>query len=390
MITIPTLKQLHTGILSDLETQYSSSISLFGKVFLRALAGTQAAKLKLIYLAIGNLQKNIFVDTADSVEIGGTLERFGVIKLGRLPYKATAGIYTVTVTGTIGGVIPASTTFKSDDTSLNPGYLFVLDNAYTLVATTDTITLRALTAGEESKLNVGDTLTATGPIALVNSSVEVATISTSPLAAETIEAYRTAIINSYRLEAQGGAATDYRIWSADAQGVQKVYPYAKSGAVCEVDLYVEATTADSTDGKGTPTAQLLLDVEAVVNFNPNTSLDLNERGRRPLDVIVNYLPVTPRSVNLTIASSSFTTAQKATLLTALTDVINEIRPFVDSADDLDYKNNILDSNKVIGVIINAIPGASFGAITIEVAGIVYPTYTFALGNIPYLNSITYS
>lgn len=390
MITIPTLNQLYTGILSDLETQYSSSISLFGKVFLRALAGTQAAKLKLIYLAIGNLQKNIFVDTADSVEIGGTLERFGVIKLGRLPYKATAGIYTITVTGTIGGAIPASTTFKSDDTSLNPGYLFVLDNAYTLVATTDTITLRALTAGEESKLNVGDTLTATGPIALVNSSVEVATISTSPLAAETIEAYRTAIINSYRLEAQGGAATDYRIWSADAQGVQKVYPYAKSGAVCEVDLYVEATTADSTDGKGTPTAQLLLDVEAVVNFNPNTSLDLNERGRRPLDVIVNYLPVTPRSVNLTIASNSFTTAQKATLLTALTDAINEIRPFVDSADDLDYKNNILDSNKVIGVIINAIPGASFGAITIEVAGTVYPTYTFALGNIPYLNSITYS
>jgi len=390
MITIPTLNQLYTGILSDLETQYSSSISLFGKVFLRALAGTQAAKLKLIYLAIGNLQKNIFVDTADSVEIGGTLERFGVIKLGRLPYKAMAGIYTVTVTGTIGGVIPASTTFKSDDTSLNPGYLFVLDNAYTLVATTDTITLRALTAGEESKLNVGDTLTATGPIALVNSSVEVATISTSPLAAETIEAYRTAIINSYRLEAQGGAATDYRIWSADAQGVQKVYPYAKSGAVCEVDLYVEATTADSTDGKGTPTAQLLLDVEAVVNFNPNTSLDLNERGRRPLDVIVNYLPVIPRAVNLTIASSSFTTAQKATLLTALTDAINEIRPFVDSADDLDYKNNILDSNKVIGVIINAIPGASFGAITIEVAGTVYPKYTFALGNIPYLNSIAYS
>jgi len=390
MITIPTLNQLYTGILSDLETQYSSSISLFGKVFLRALAGTQAAKLKLIYLAIGNLQKNIFVDTADSVEIGGTLERFGVIKLGRLPYKATAGIYTVTVTGTIGGVIPASTTFKSDDTSLNTGYLFVLDNAYTLVATTDTITLRALTAGEESKLNVGDTLTATGPIALVNSSVEVATISTSPLAAETIEAYRTAIINSYRLEAQGGAATDYRIWSADAQGVQKVYPYAKSGAVCEVDLYVEATSADSTDGKGTPTAQLLLDVEAVVNFNPNTSLDLNERGRRPLDVIVNYLPVIPRAVNLTIASSSFTTAQKATLLTALTDAINEIRPFVDSADDLDYKNNILDSNKVIGVIINAIPGASFGAITIEVAGTVYPKYTFALGNIPYLNSIAYS
>lgn len=389
MITIPTLNQLYTGILSDLETQYSNNISLVGKVFLRALAGTQAAKLKLFYLAIGNLQKNIFVDTADSTAIGGTLERFGFVKLGRLPYKATAGVYTVQITGSIGAVIAASTTFKSDDTSLNPGYLFVLDNAYTLVSTTDTISLRALTAGEEAKLNIGDTLTVTAPIALVNSGSEVTVITTAPLAAEDLEAYRTAVINSYRLEPQGGAATDYRIWSADAQGVQRVYPYAKSGAVCEVDLYIEATTADSTDGKGTPTAQLLLDVEAVVNFNPNTSLDLNERGRRPLDVIVNYLPVTIKTVNINIASSQFTTAQKALLLTAITDSVNDIRPFVDSADDEDFKNNILDSNKIVGVIINQIPGANFGAITIEVDSVVVSTYTFMLGNIPYLNTITY-
>lgn len=389
MITIPTLNQLYTGILSDLETQYSNNISLVGKVFLRALAGTQAAKLKLFYLAIGNLQKNIFVDTADSVAIGGTLERFGLVKLGRLPYKATAGVYTVQITGSIGAIIAASTTFKSDDTSLNPGFLFVLDNAYTLVSTTDTISLRALTAGEEAKLNIGDTLTATAPIALVNSSIEVTIITTAPLAAEDLESYRTAVINSYRLEPQGGAATDYRIWSADAQGVQRVYPYAKSGAVCEVNLYIEATIADSVDGKGTPTAQLLLDVESVVNFNPNTSLDLNERGRRPLDVIVNYLPITPKTVNINIASSQFTTSQKALLLTAITNSINDIRPFIDSADYEDFKNNILDSNKVIGIIINQIPGASFGAITIEVDSVIVPTYTFMLGNIPYLNSVTY-
>lgn len=389
MISIPTLNQLYSGILSDLETQYSATISPVGKVFLRALAGTQAAKLKLIYLAIGNLQKNIFVDTADSVEIGGTLERFGVVKLGRLPYKSTAGIYTLTVTGSIGAVIPASSTFKSDDSSLNPGYLFVLDSAYTLVATTDTISVRALTSGEEAKLNVGDTLTATAPIALVNSSVEVSVITTPPLAAETIEAYRTAIINSYRLESQGGAATDYRIWSADAQGVKKVYPYAKSGAVCEVDLYIEAITVDSTDGKGTPTAQLLLDVEAVVEFNPNTALDLNERGRRPLQVVVNFLPIIIKTVNINIGGSSFTTDQKTLLLTAITDMVNLIRPFIDAADDLAYKNDIIDNNKVIATIINQIPGALFGTITIEINGVNYPTYTFVLGNIPYLNSITY-
>ena len=391
MRNIPTLNELYTDIISDLESQYSATISLVGKVFLRALAMVQAGKLKLFYLAIGLLQKNIFVDTADSESIGGTLERFGRIKLGRNPYPARAGVYVLKVTGSIGAVIKASTTFKSDDSSLNPGFLFVIDNDYTLVATTDYITVRALTIGAESKLALLDTLTSTSPIALVNNPVTVYSITTEPLAAEDIEAYRLAIINSYRLEAQGGAATDYRLWSSDAQGVRFVYPYAKSGAVCEVDLYIEATVADSTDGKGTPSAQLLLDVEAVVDRSPDTSLDANERGRRPLQVIVHYLPVTIKTVDIVITGfTGITNDQKTLLLNAITDSVNLIRPFIDAADDLVNRNDTIDNNKIIGVITTQIPGAIFSSVTISVNGVVVSIYNFTLGNIPYLNSITYA
>lgn len=391
MRNIPTLNELYTDIISDLESQYSATISLVGKVFLRALAMVQAGKLKLFYLAIGLLQKNIFVDTADSESIGGTLERFGRIKLGRNPYPARAGVYVLKVTGSIGAIIKASTTFKSDDSSLNPGFLFVIDNDYTLVATTDYITVRALTIGAESKLALLDTLTSTSPIALVNNPVTVYSITTEPLAAEDIEAYRLAIINSYRLEAQGGAATDYRLWSADAQGVRFVYPYAKSGAVCEVDLYIEATVADSTDGKGTPSAQLLLDVEAVVDRSPDTSLDANERGRRPLQVIVHYLPVTIKTVDIVITGfTGITNDQKTLLLNAITDSVNFIRPFIDAADDLVNRNDTIDNNKIIGVITTQIPGAIFSSVTISVNGVVVSIYNFTLGNIPYLNSITYA
>lgn len=391
MRNIPTLNELYTDIISDLESQYSATISLVGKVFLRALAMVQAGKLKLFYLAIGLLQKNIFVDTADSESIGGTLERFGRIKLGRNPYPARAGVYVLKVTGSIGAVIKASTTFKSDDSSLNPGFLFVIDNDYTLVATTDYITVRALTIGAESKLALLDTLTSTSPIALVNNPVTVYSITTEPLAAEDIEAYRLAIINSYRLEAQGGAATDYRLWSADAQGVRFVYPYAKSGAVCEVDLYIEATVADSTDGKGTPSAQLLLDVEDVVDRSPDTSLDANERGRRPLQVIVHYLPVTIKTVDIVITGfTGITNDQKTLLLNAITDSVNLIRPFIDAADDLVNRNDTIDNNKIIGVITTQIPGAIFSSVTISVNGVVVSIYNFTLGNIPYLNSITYA
>ena len=351
----------------------------------------QAGKLKLFYLAIGLLQKNIFVDTADSESIGGTLERFGRIKLGRNPYPARAGVYVLKVTGSIGAIIKASTTFKSDDSSLSPGFLFVIDNDYTLVSTTDYITVRALTIGVESKLALLDTLTSTSPIALVNNPVTVYSITTEPLAAEDIEAYRLAIINSYRLEAQGGAATDYRLWSSDAQGVRFVYPYAKSGAVCEVDLYIEATVADSTDGKGTPSAQLLLDVEAVVDRSPDTSLDANERGRRPLQVIVHYLPVTIKTVDIVITGfTGITNDQKTLLLNAITDSVNLIRPFIDAADDLVNRNDTIDNNKIIGVITTQIPGAIFSSVTISVNGVVVSIYNFTLGYIPYLNSITYA
>lgn len=390
MNNIPTLQQIKNDITADIQTQYSNTISPIGKVFLRALAAVSAAKIWQLYMSLAFVQKNIFVDTADPAEMGGTLDRFGYVKLGRNRYQATSGVYKLIVTGSTGATIPASTTFKSDDTSLSPGYLFILDSAYTLISPTDTINVRALTPGMESKLNVGDTLTSTSPIALVNSSATINVIITPPLAAETIEDYRQKIIDSYRLEPQGGAATDYRLWSADAQGVEKVYPYATSGTPSSVDLYVEATTVDSIDGKGTPSATLLLDVEAVVNFNPNTSLALNERGRRPLQVVVNYYPITVQDVDITINSfAGITPTIQAALLVALTNMVNKIRPFVDSADISSERNDTIDQNKIISAILNNQPGSSFGAINITVAGTPVTSYQFVLGFIPNLNSVNY-
>src|SRR5687767_8040086 len=134
MRTIPTIEELTISVRTDVESQFGISLPSFGKNFLRIFCIVHAAKLKLYYLAIGLVQKNIWPDTADPESIGGTLERFGRVKLGRNPFAARAGQYNLTVTGSIGAVIKASTTFKSDDTALSAGYLFVLDNEFTLSA----------------------------------------------------------------------------------------------------------------------------------------------------------------------------------------------------------------------------------------------------------------
>lgn len=382
MITIPTLAELYTSIISALETEFDATINEDGKSELRAQASTLAGKLKQFYLAIGELQKNIWPDTCDEE----TLYRFGTVRLGRLPFPATAGQYVVNVSGTTSAVIPALTIFKSDDDALNPGVLYILDTAYTMPGTTGTITLRALTLGLEGKLEVGDTLTATAPIPQINSGVDVDSESIQPLAGETIAEYRQKVLDSFRREAQGGSATDYRLWAADAQGVAKVYPYAKNGYPSQINLYIEATIADSSDGKGTPTNQIIQDVEDVVNFSPDTTLSLDQRGRRPLQVIVNYLPVTIKTIVITVTGYQGIDATiQAQLLSAFTSAIALIRPYVAAAEPITLKNDIIDVNKLIGVIISAKPGAVFTSVSFTVDGVSVSTYTMLLGNIPYLN-----
>lgn len=386
-----TLSQIYAQVKSDIEAQMQIQISLIGKSMNRVYAMVQSAKIWLIYLAIDLVKKNIWVDTADPESMGGTLQRFGRVKLNREPFPATAGQYTVTVTGSIGGVIPASQTFKSNDDSNSPGRLFVLDNAYTLVATTDTITLRALDAGLDAKLVVGNGLTSTAPIALVNSDVVVASEVIEPRAAEDLEAYRRATILAFQLEPQGGAGGDYTIWSADAQGVQSIYPYAKSGVFGEIDLFVEATIADSIDGHGTPSAQLLLDVEEVIERDPDTTKPLNERGRRPISAWqINYLPINalPIVVNIT-GYANLTTAKETLIENGIIDSLAEIRPFVASRDVLADQNDFIDINKLIFIIQSSVPQSVFTSVDMTVDGVPLNTYTFLGGNIPYLDSVNF-
>lgn len=383
MINIPTTQQIYNNIIADLEAQYNITIPFIGKSFLRAYASVLAAQLKLAYLLVGKVQKNIFVDTADPQAQGGTLERFGFVKLNRYPFKATQGIYEIQAVGTAGAVIPAGTTFKSDDDSVNPAYLFILDTPYTL-ASPNKFNVRALTAGLESQMNVSETMTVTAPISNVDSDFTVTAEITEPQAAENIEDYRRKAIDAYRLEPQGGAGADYRLWASDAQGVKQSYPYAAAGNGNQVNLFIEANINDSTDGKGTPSAQILTDVQSAIEV-PTA----DRPSRKPITDTVSYLAITPLDIDITINSGSFTAAQQTLIDNSIEDALTDIRPFVSSIDVLADKNDIFDTNKIISLILEAVPGSSFGSIDLVVDGSTVSTFTFSNGDIPNLNTVTY-
>ena len=169
------------------------------------------------------------------------------------------------------------------------------------------------------------------------------------------------------------------------QGVAQSYPFAASGQVGYVNLYIEATIEDSTDGQGSASNSLLNDVRDNIQL-PISGVP----ARKPVGNIVNYLSVTPLEVNIEITGFQGLTTDIENLIEgALTEEITKIRPFVSAIDIVSKRNDTLNTNKIITTILTTVPGSVFGTITLEVDSVVMTSKTFAGGQIPFLNSVTY-
>lgn len=391
MKPIPSIKEINTNISNDLRSKLKLSIDYLKKT-LDAFVLVLSAQYHLVYLYLSDIQDNIFPDKATTADQGGTLERQGMIYMNRNPFPDTVGSFKVSVTGVAGSVLRVNLTFKSNEDSLNPGQVYILDSAYTLTGTSDVIEIRSIGAGVDYNLNVADKLTITEPVIGVNKTVTVTEVLVQPKAGETTELYRSAILNAIQLEPQGGSRADYRQWCTDAQGVRLVYPYVPDVDTGDISLYVEATLVDSNDGKGTPTSTILSDVEDVIEQDPDTTKPINERGRRPMQANVTVLPIVLIPVDVTIKGLNVdTTAVRASINSSITDLLYNVRPFISGADLRRNKNDILYSGKVQSVVTDTLTnGNFFNLLTLYVDGNAITSYEFTLGNIPYLRNLTYT
>lgn len=346
MKPIPSIVELQQLLADDFRNKLDLSDDDLKKT-LNAFDLVISAQLKLLYLFLSDIQNNVFPDTANTEEEGGTLNRMGKIYLNRLPFPDAIGVFNISVSGIIGSTLRADLTFKSNDDALNAGQLYVLDSEHIMVTTTDVIEVRSLGAGVDFNLNVADRLTITEPVIGIDKTVVVDTVVTQPTAGETTENYRDAILKAIQLEPQGGAKSDYRQWATDAQGVRLIYPYVRDSNEGIVDIYVEATLADSIDGKGTPTLAILDKVEAVIEQDPDVSKPINERGRRPAQA--NAIPLAVELLPVDIVISGLidsSPAVRAVIESSITDMLYDVRPFIYGADLMRNKNDILYSGKV--------------------------------------------
>lgn len=391
MKNIPSIIELNDDVANDLRSKLGLTDDDLKKV-VGALPLVLSAQLKLLYLFLGDIQDNCFPDKASTELNGGTLERLGRIYLNRNHFPDSIGVFKLSVTGVAGSVLRSDLTFKSNDDALNAGQVYVLDTEYTLTGTADEIEVRSIGAGVLYNLSVGNNLTITEPVIGVDKTVTVSEVVTQPTAGETEELYRQAILNAIQLEPQGGAKSDYRIWAGDAQGVRLIYPYVRDGEAGTIDIYVEATLIDSEDGKGTPGTAILNAVADVIDFDPDVTKPDYERARRPMQANVEVSAITLIPVDVTITGLNDDSASVQTAIeSSLIDLIYDVRPFIDGADLLRNKNDILYSGNVQGVVTSAlINGNFFNVLELKVDGNIVTSYEFGLGNIPYLRNLIFN
>jgi uncharacterized phage protein gp47/JayE len=392
MKAIPTIKQLY----SRLESAFKNRLSITNsglKNVLDAFASVLSAEFKSAYLYLSDIQRNLFPDTADSAENGGTLNRFGYIHLNRQPKPATHAYYRVLVSGEENSFLRSGITLKSNEDSTNAGKMFISEEDHYLsaIAEDNVFLIRSLETGGSNILKLEDELTITEPVIGIENTVIVEEIIALPIESESTEEYRRKILDSIRLEPQGGSRTDYRLWAQDAQGVRQVYPYVKENEAGVTQIFIEANKEDSVDGNGTPSELMIEDVKEVIYFDPDESLDINQRGRIPTQTIPEFLPITLRPVDIQIQGLQENNIEiQALIKTNLDLFLLEIRPFIFGADLRKNRNDVLYSGQMQNVLSDSLGNNNFFQdFKMFVDGQPEISFRFSFSNIPYLRNIIY-
>lgn len=293
--SIPTTAELYASLIADYEAEYGGSVPIYRKAFLRVVSKVTAGFLAVAYRYGGYIALQMFPQFADTnaVTINGK-QIVPLVALGRLygasdPSAAVRAEYVVNISViNQTGSLPVNTQIKS---AVN-GVTYLTLAAVALDAATVQATIRAYSdeAGTSGKgaignLSVSDELEFVNSQANVEQTVTVDSEVTRGVDAEDWEDYRQRAIDRFRMQPQGGAYTDYELWSEEESGIINVYPY--TGLPGVVNVYSEATPESCGNADGIPTTAQLAAVKALIEY---TSGGL--ASRRPVSAFVNSLAIT--------------------------------------------------------------------------------------------------
>lgn len=393
-----TIEEVQQLLIRSFEHEFNTQLRILPKSFIKVLCKVFAGVFIVSYKLVGWYFLQMFPETADwrEVTILGVRLR-PLVKLGVLfgvgePLVGVQwqGVIIVDVL-TLGSVLYSGTQLKSSIT----GKLYIVEETKTLLRTKETVSVVCTEIGTAGNLEQNDTLNFVNPYGFIKTEAVVSDVARVGLDNELESSYRNRVVNRFRLQPQGGALADYRIWASEVPGVLNVYPYNDKEQPGGVLLYVSGIPdvyADRIPDRG-----LLKKVGEACTYDPETG----KATRKPLTAMLDpkndgsYLNVKPVGVavfDIVIAGiSGIVPADFAQIVKpALQNYFLDRDLYIRGLSDDNNRTNVISKNHVITVInqIAVSVKAIFETAEMQKNGNVTALYTLDNGELAKLGTLT--
>ncbi len=282
------------------------------------------------------------------------------------------------------------TQLKSDIT----GKIYLFDENKTLEAETEIVAVICAEAGTAGNLEPGETLKFVNPLGNVNKTATIESVIQDAVEDETEAEYRFRVVNRWRMQPQGGALADYRIWGMETPGVLNIYPYKDVSTPSGVFVYVSGLP--SKYPRRIPSAALLIAVGKNCTYNPETG----KAARKPLTAIIDpvgdesYLNVKPVSIVIfDVYIEGLTGIPALDFSQAVRTPIEEYflgrEPYNRGLSDDNNRTDQVTKNNVSSVVDQVAISlkAEFDNVVMRKSGVVTPSYNLGMGELCELGNL---
>lgn len=392
------IKEVEALLINSFEHEFNKKIRLLPKSFIRVFCRVLAGVFIILYKQIGWYFLQLFPETADWKEVTILGQRIRpLVKLGALfgigdPLAGVQwqGVIEVEVLKT-GSVLYSGTQLKSSVT----GKLYVTSETKTFLLNKERVKVVCTEIGTAGNLEKNDVLNFVNPYGFIKSEAVILEVERMGLDEELEANYRERLINRFRLQPQGGALADYRIWAADVPGVLRVYPYNDKEQPGGVLLYVSGIPSVFNDR--IPDKGLLKKVGEVCTYDPETGKAI----RKPLTAMLdpkndgsyeNIKPISVVEIEVVVTGvTGIAPADFAELIKpALKNYFLDRDLYIRGLSDDNNRTNIVSKNHVITVInqIAVTAKAVFEEVVLKKENVVFSSYILDNGKLAKLGAFS--
>jgi len=393
-----TIEEVQKLLIRSFEHGFNRRLRILPKSFIKILCKVFAGVFIVVYKLVGWYFLQMFPETADwkEVTILGVRLR-PLVKLGVLfgvgePLAGVQwrGIITIDVL-TQGSVLYSGTQLKNSVT----GKLYITTETKTLLKSKEAVPVVCTEIGTAGNLEQNDTLNFVNPYGFIKTEAVVLDVARVGLDNELESSYRNRVINRFRLQPQGGALADYRIWASEVPGVLNVYPYNDKEQPGGVLLYVSGIPDVYADR--IPNNGLLKKVGEACTYDPETG----KATRKPLTAMLdpkndgsysNVKPITVAVFDIVITgiAGAIPADFAQVVKPALRNYFSDRDLYIRGLSDDNNRTNVISKNHVITVVNQMAVSvkAVFETAEMRKNGKVVSLYTLDNGELAKLGALT--